>query len=46
MQEQAGKFVTAQQAASAVKPGATVVVGGMVSMAVPEVVLRALGEAG
>lgn len=44
MQEQAGKFVTAQQAAAAVKPGATVVVGGMVSMAVPEAVLRALGE--
>jgi acyl CoA:acetate/3-ketoacid CoA transferase len=40
----AGKFITAAQAAAAVKPGSTIVVGGMVSMAIPEAVLKALGE--
>lgn len=38
------KFITAAQAASVVPPGSTVVLGGMVSMAVPEAVLKALGE--
>ena len=40
----AGKFVTAARAAEAVASGTTVVLGGMVSMAVPEIVLKALGE--
>lgn len=40
----ADKFITAKQAAGLVESGSTVVIGGMVSMAVPEAVLRALGE--
>ncbi|HET8745828.1 MAG TPA: CoA-transferase [Ramlibacter sp.] len=40
----ASKFITAAEAAATVPSGATVVVGGMVSMAVPEAVLKALGE--
>lgn len=40
----ASKFITAAQAAAAVPSGSTVVLGGMVSMAVPEAVLKALGE--
>ena len=38
------KFITAVEAAAIVPSGATVVLGGMVSMAVPEAVLKALGE--
>ncbi|MBG9390472.1 CoA-transferase [Caenimonas aquaedulcis] len=38
------RFTTAAEAAAAVPSGACVVLGGMVSMAVPEAVLRALGE--
>lgn len=38
------KFISAAQAAALVPSKATVVLGGMVSMAVPEAVLKALGE--
>lgn len=41
---QRNKFTTAAAAAAAIPSGASVVLGGMVSMAVPEVVLKALGE--
>jgi len=41
---QEGNFVSAAEAAAVVPSGATVVLGGMVSMAVPEAVLKALGE--
>lgn len=41
---QRSRFITAAEAAATVPSGATVVLGGMVSMAIPEAVLKALGE--
>lgn len=41
---QKSKFITAAQAATLVESDSTIVLGGMVSMAVPEAVLKALGE--